>query len=115
MTISSAILICDREHFFREALLNFLLAAGYSKVEVVASAREAAAKFRHQRYGCVLIGLEQFFSPQQRLATIAQRRQPEAKILMLVRAEDQPFIKDARFNYVIKEQVFSNLGEWLED
>jgi len=104
-----AILVCDRDTAFREALRNFLLAAGYAQVEVTATVQEALARLRRERYRHVLIGISRPFLVGQRLATIAQRRQPEAKIFFLVGAKDQPFIKDASFETVIKEYVYSNL------
>ena len=114
MTPVHAILVCDHDDLFREALVNFLLAAGYSQVEVVATAREAMAKLRHERYGHVMIGTARPFSRGRRLAVIAQRRQPSAKIYLLINAEDQPFVQDDSFNYVIKEHVFGSLLELLE-
>ena len=38
---SHAILICDRDALFREALRNFLLAAGYHQIEIATTLREA--------------------------------------------------------------------------
>jgi DNA-binding NarL/FixJ family response regulator len=111
----SAILICDRDQLFREALRNFLLAAGYSHVEVVATGREALALFRRERFGCVMIGMSRPFSYEQRLAAIARRRQPDAKIFVLVAAADQPFIRNTAFKYLIKEHIFSNILELLEE
>ena len=104
-----AILVCDRYTAFREALKNFLLAAGYSQVEVVATVRETLARLRNEHYGYVLIGVSRPVSAGQRLAAMAQRRQPEAKIFILVAAKDQPFVKDATFETVIKEYVYSTL------
>jgi DNA-binding NarL/FixJ family response regulator len=113
MSPLSAILICDRDTLFRESLRNFLLAEGYSEVKVTATVREALARLRHECFGCVLIGMSRPFSIGKRLATVAQRRQPQIKILFLVSAKDQPWIQDASFEYVIKEYVFSNLLELM--
>jgi DNA-binding NarL/FixJ family response regulator len=111
-----AILVCEPDILFREALRNFLLAAGYSQIEVAVTAREALAKLRCERYGYVLIGVSRPLSRGRRLAAVAQRRQPEARILFLVSADDQPFIKDASSEYVIviKEYIFSNLLESMQ-
>lgn len=109
-----AILIYDRDALFREGLRNFLLAAGCSEVRVVATVREALAALRHEHYEHVLIGISQAFSCERRLATVAQRLQPTTKIFLLISAKDQPFIKDLSFEYIIKEQVFSNLSELLQ-
>ena len=103
------VLIFDRDSHFRETLKNFLLAAGYTQVEVAATIRVALAKLRRERYRLVLIGVSWPFSIACRLASIAQQRQPETKIFFLVAAKDQPFIKDATFETIIKEYVYSNL------
>ena len=113
MNLLSAILVYDRDTAFREALRNFLLAAGYAQVEVTATVQEALAKLRRERYRHVLIGVSRPFSLGQLLAAIARQRQPEAKIFILVAARDQPFIKDAKFQTVIKEYVYSNLVELM--
>ncbi len=72
---SEAILVCDRDAFFGEALRNFLLAAGHSRVDVAATAREALVRLRRQLYGYVLIALSRPFSRRWRLAAVARRRQ----------------------------------------
>ncbi|MDZ7361156.1 MAG: response regulator [candidate division KSB1 bacterium] len=115
MNRSRAILICDRDPLFREALRNFLLAAGYVQVEVVTTGREALALLRRERFGCVLIGMSRPFLHEKRLATIARRRQPNAKIFVLVAAAEQPFIRDTSFEYLVKEQIFSNIIALLEE
>jgi DNA-binding NarL/FixJ family response regulator len=115
MNPSSAILVCDRDHLFREALRNFLLAAGYSQVEVVATAREAMAKLREKHYGYVLISLSRPFSLGRRLAMLAQKLQPGAKVFLLVSAADQPYIKGARHDCIIKEQIGESLLGLLQD
>ena len=57
MNPSSAILVFDRDALFREALRNFLLAAGYAEVVIATTAREALAKLRCESYGHILIGI----------------------------------------------------------
>jgi len=104
-----AILIYDRDVLFREALRNFLLAAGYGRVLIAATVREALAKLRHECYGHVLIGISKPLYRGRRLAAVARKRQPKARILLLVGAEDQPFARDSAFEYITKEHVFSNL------
>lgn len=109
MDASLAILICDGDTAFREALRNFLLAAGCSHVEVVATVPHALAKIRYKHYRNILIGVSTPGSDARRLAVIARRRQPEAKILLLVSVQDQACIRDASFDYVLKEDIFSDL------
>lgn len=110
---SSAILVCDRDALFREALRNFLLAAGHTEVEIAATAREALASLRRGNFRYVLISLFKPFSRGRRLAMIARRRQHDARIVLLVSAQDQPLITDPSCDCVIKEYVFSNLLELM--
>lgn len=115
MNPSPAILICDRDHLFREALRNFLFAAGYSQVEVVATAREAMVKLRRQPYGHIFIGMARPFSRARRLAAIAQRRQPQAKIFLLINANDLVILPADSSDYIIKEHAFTSLLNLLND
>lgn len=108
-----AILVCDRDAVFREALRNFLFAAGYAKVDVVPTVRGALAKLRHESYHCVLFGISRSYAVERRLISVAQRRQPSAKVLFLINAADVPFVKDTSLAYVIKERVFSTLLDSL--
>ncbi len=103
------LIVCDRDVFFRERLRNFLLAAGYPEVEVAATVRHALTKIRHKHYLHILIGILTRRSDATRLAAIARRRQPQAKVLLLVSVQDQACIRDASFDYVLKEDIFSNL------
>ncbi|MCU0736333.1 MAG: hypothetical protein MUF20_12605 [Methylotetracoccus sp.] len=111
--LSDAVLVCDQDVVFREALRNFLLAAGYARVEVAATPCEAFPKLRWDHYRYVLIGVTRPFSRAWRLAAIARQRQREAKIFFLVEAMEQPFVGDASRDYVIKEYVFTNLLELM--
>ena len=108
-----AILICDGDAYFREELRNFLLAAGYPDVEFAATVRDAIAKLRENGYKYVLIGVSQPFSSERRWAAVIPRRQPDAKIVFLVSAADQPSIRATSCEHVIKEYMFSNLLELL--
>ena len=108
-----AVLICERDAGFREALRNFLFTAGHPKVDVVPTIREALAKLRQERYGCVLVGISRSHSVERRLLGVMQRRQPQAKVVFLVRADDAPFFKDNSLLYVIKERAFTTLLELI--
>lgn len=104
-----AILVCDRDADFCESVRNFLLAAGYCRVEVVGTARDALLRLRQRSYRHVLIGMSQPFLRAWRLAWITRQRQREAKVLFLMEARDQPLVRDVSHNCVIKEYVFSTL------
>ncbi|MEO8134761.1 MAG: hypothetical protein ABI831_12375 [Betaproteobacteria bacterium] len=108
-----AILVCDGDTGFREALRNFLFAAGYTKVDVVPTVREALAKLRHESYRCIVFGLAHSHSVERRLASVAQRRQPTAKVLFIVSADAARVVNDTALFYVIRERVFSTLLDSL--
>jgi len=109
MSASLAILVCDRDTAFREALRNFLFAAGYSHVEIVSTVRNALAMLRHGHYRCILVGLSRPLFTARRLANVARQRQPGAQVLFLVSAADAALVKDTSLVYVIKEHAFSIL------
>jgi len=107
--LSAILIICDRDAVFREGLRNFLLAAGYREIEIAVTVREALKRLRGECYGHVLIGVSRTFVRERRLAAVARRRQPKAKILFLASGNDQCAMKSAPFECVIKEQAFSTL------
>jgi len=109
MIPSQAILICDRDAGFREALRNLLFAAGYPTVEVVGTVREGLARLRRETYGCVLVGIPRPRSTERRWAMVARRRQPDAKLLFVVPATRTSTENADGFDYVIKERAFSTL------
>ena len=86
MIPSQAILICDRDTGFREALRNLLFAAGYPAVEVVATVREALARLRRETLQLRSHRHSAARSTERRWAIVARRRQPEAKLLFVVPA-----------------------------
>jgi len=113
MNSTSAILICDRDHLFRESLRNFLLAAGYLHIEIATTVQEALAKLRRERYGCILIGMTRPPRKAWRMAAVAKRRQPQAKLLLMAAADEPPFAQNDSFEYVLKEQIYSDLLQCL--
>ncbi|MGQ0444795.1 MAG: hypothetical protein ACT4O2_06650 [Beijerinckiaceae bacterium] len=111
----NAILICDRDPLFRESLRNFLLAAGYSEVEVAATIRVALSLLCRNVYGHILIGVSRTFVRERLLAAVARRRQPKARILFLASGDDRLMMKNAPFECVIREQAFSTLLALMQD
>lgn len=88
---------------------SVIFSSRHVNVEVAATMRDALIMLCCECYRHILIDVSTFFSHGRRLAAIARKRQPEAKILCLVSAQDQPFARDASCEYVMKEYVFSNL------
>jgi hypothetical protein len=69
---------------------------------------------RNRSYRFVLIGLSAPLA-KQRLTRITRYRQPEAKVLLLVNADNLPQAPDAAFTYVIRERALSILLQLLEE
>lgn len=109
MSPISAILVYDRDTFFREELQNFLFAAGFSNVDLAATVQEALGRLRRKHYDKILIGLTPRQLCERRWAAVIQRRQPGAKIIFLMNAGEQPSVQESAFDHVIKEYVFSSL------
>ena len=110
---AEAILVCDRDAAFREALRNYLLAAGYACVDAVGTIRDALGLLRRGRYRCILIGLSRPATSAGRLARVARRRQPGAEVLYLIDAADARAVRDASVVYVLRERAFSVLLDVL--
>jgi len=110
---AQAILVCDRDAAFREALRNYLLAAGYARVEAVGTIRDALGMLRRGRYRCILIGLSRPGPSAERLARVARRRQPGASVLYLIDAADAGAVRDASVVYVLRERAFPVLLDVL--
>jgi CheY-like chemotaxis protein len=115
VTNTRSALVCDRDSEFRASLCNFLLSAGYSRVEGVDSVREALPRLRSGTYGCVLFALSPPLSMSRWLSRLARARQPEASTIFLIRAADAPLIEDTELVYVFKERAFGSLSELLPE
>jgi DNA-binding NarL/FixJ family response regulator len=102
------ILIFDHDDVLREALRNFLLAAGYVDVEVAATTEETFGKLKAASFHLVFFAITPFLSGRELLRE-AQRLAPDAKIFPLIDADDQQLIDNDDFDYVIKESVLSNV------
>lgn len=107
------ILIFDQDSLSREAVRNFLLAAGCAPVDVARTASEALAKLGRRKYHYVLIGISGYLLQGRQLALQARRLQPDAHVFPLIDARDLSLIHDDAFEYIIKESVFSTLLELM--
>ena len=109
-----AILIsCDRDVLLGEAVRNLLLAAGYDQVDVAVTVRNALLQLRSGSYDRILIVVSTSLSRARRLASIARRRLPAARILLLASSADVPDLPDAATDYVLTEHLFANLLELI--
>lgn len=113
MTRTAAVLICDREALFRETLMNFLLIAGYHEIALAGTVREALRLLHRKRFEFVLIGNTRQLSLTRRLKMIAQRLQPQAKIVCMKRALPQAFEATLCQSIVLKERIYESLLEVL--
>ncbi len=114
MPRTTAILICDREELFRETLMNFLLAAGYQQIALATTVKEALRLLHQNQFDYVLIGNTRQLSLARRLKIIAQRLQPQARIVCMKRAWPQAFDGTLCQNIVLKERIYESLLEVLE-
>jgi DNA-binding NtrC family response regulator len=111
---SHAILVCDRDALFREALRNFLLSAGYHQIEIATTLRDAMAKMRRERYRCIIVGVWRPPYSQRRFLAVVQQRQPHARVLFLVNADNAADADDSTGDFVTREHAFSVLPDWLK-
>lgn len=107
------ILIFDQDSLSREAVRNFLLAAGCAPVDVATTPSDALAKLGSRSYHYVLVAISGDLLQGRQLAVQARRLQPGANVFPLIDARDLPQIHDDAFEYIIKESVFPALLELL--
>lgn len=113
--MTRSILVCERDPEFRANLCNFLLSAGYSGLDCVATVREVLPRLRSDHYRFILVGLSPPLSMARWLARLVHGRQPEARVVFLIRAIDAPSIADASLVYALKERAFGALAELLPE
>ena len=107
------ILIFDQDSLSREAVRNFLLAAGCAPVDVARTASETLAKLGRRKYNYVFIRMSGDLLQGRQLALQARQLQPDARVFPVIDARDQPLIHDDAFEYMIRESVFSTLFELM--
>ena len=114
MARTAAILICDREELFRETLMNFLLTAGYQQIALATTVKEALRLLHQNQFNYVLIGNTRQLSLARRLKMVAQRLQPQARIVCMKSAWLQAFDGTICQSIILKERIYESLLEVFE-
>ena len=111
------ILIVDRDAHFREGLYNFLLSAGYERVDSAENYHNALEKIRETEYDVVLLDGSPLRAGQEVADNIAVLT-PKTRVILMVGAEEQPEPHEPRskveHQYLIKATFARNLLYLLE-
>ena len=113
MNRTAAIMICDRENLFRETLMNYLLAAGYTEIELAANVRAALRLLHAKRFSAILIGVHHPPTLARRLRFVVRRLQPGARIVCLKRVWLQRLEAHECDEVLLKERVYESLLDTL--
>ncbi|MBI1925774.1 response regulator [Candidatus Poribacteria bacterium] len=113
------ILIVEPDAHFRETLYNFLLSAGYEKVDSAENFNKALEKMRGSVYNAVVLDAG---SPPMEGVKFAKRiaaLNPKMRVILMLRAEDQQkwnasARKGGEFQFLIKTTFTRNLLYLLE-
>lgn len=102
-------LVFDRDRYLREGLRNFLLASGFTHVQVAVSLQAALIDLHREPYDLILLGVSPPVSVLRRLARVAHCHQPEAKIILLVAASERHGVTDVPDRVILKERMYTDL------
>src|SRR5215470_7343625 len=83
------ILIADSDAHFREGLYNFLLSAGYERVESVDNYQNALEKIRETEYDVVLLDAGSPLIAGRKVADGIAASSPKAKVILMVGFQEQ--------------------------
>jgi len=112
------ILIVDLDAHFREVLYNFLLSAGYERVDSAESYHNALEKTRETEYDVVLLDAGSSLKASIEAADGITASSPKAKVILMVGCQDQKLDHEARsdaeYQYLIKAAFAQNLLYLLE-
>jgi DNA-binding NarL/FixJ family response regulator len=85
-----SILIIEPDAQFREELYNFLLSAGYEKIEETDSFADALDKIVRSTYAVVVADAGEPLDSGLQFAADLVRLSPQTKIILMIDPEDQP-------------------------
>lgn len=108
------ILIVDRDTYFVNELINYLLAGGYRNIESVNSYRDAFAKLKQNHFDIVLM---EIFAPGMKGFEYVQEIKnlsPEITMFLMIESDYQPKIngkikKKVKFDCLVKSTITQNL------
>lgn len=82
------ILIVDTDAHFREELYNFLLSAGYEKVDSTENFDKALEKIRQVAYNVVVVDAGSPLMEGLKFAKSIAKLNPQMRIILMIEAED---------------------------
>lgn len=113
------ILIVDSDAHFRETLYNFLLSAGYEKVDSAENFKKALEKIRQLAYNVVVLDAGSPPMEGVKFAKGIVALNPTMRVILMLRAEDQQKWNESggkagEFQFLIKTTFTRNLLYLLE-
>jgi DNA-binding NtrC family response regulator len=113
------ILIVDLDAHFREGLYNFLLSAGYERVDSAENYQSALEKIRETEYDVLLLDAGSPLKTGLAVADSFAASSPKARVILMVGAEErqEPMVlaeDKAEYQYLIKATFARNLLYLLE-
>jgi len=112
------ILIVDPDAHFREGLYNFLLSAGYERVDSAENYHNALEKIKETEYDVMLLDVGSPLRAGQEVADDIASLTPKTRVILMVGAEEQPELNEPRIEvdrqYLIKATFARNLLYLLE-
>src|SRR5262245_35462722 len=114
------ILIIEPNAQLREAVVNFLLSAGYEDVEAADSLPAALDKIRQSEYEVIVADAGEPLNTGLQFATDLASLKPGARIIFMINAEDQQSwdqiaAQSAGVRFLIKNDFARNLLYLLEE
>jgi DNA-binding NtrC family response regulator len=112
------ILIVDQDAHFREELYNFLLSAGYKKVDSAKTLTEVLEKLEESEYYVVVLDAGSHLKAACRSADSITDLSPNTRVILLVGDEDRPTprpIAGETHEFLIKATFTRNLLYLLEN
>jgi DNA-binding NtrC family response regulator len=108
------ILIVDSDAHFREGLYNFLLSAGYEKVDSADNYRSALEKTRETEYDVVLLDAGSTLNAGRNVADGIAASSPKTRVILMVGTQEPQELNDeagskAEYQYLIKATFARNL------
>jgi len=113
------ILIVDLDAHFREGLYNFLLSAGYERVDSAENYHNALEKTRETEYDVVLLDAGSSLRAGRDAADGIAGSSPKAKVILMVGSQEQKQLNhearsSSKYQYLIKAAFARNLLYLLE-
>jgi len=113
------ILIVDLDAHFREGLYNFLLSAGYERVDSAENYHNALEKTRETEYDVVLLDAGSSLRAGRDAADGIAGSSPKAKVILMVGSQEQKQLNhqarsSSEYQYLIKAAFARNLLYLLE-